>query len=147
MYTLISTFSFEAAHRLYNVDTYSRECRLNLHGHSYKLTVYLGCTELNNAGMVIDFKLFKRIVNDTIIDRYDHSCILRECDPILPVIRDNCQKVYSYEESPTAEWMARWFFKLLQDRFKLEDPRLVLRKVSVQETENNIASYSEEGHV
>ena len=147
MNTIISTFSFEAAHRLYNVNTYSEECRRNLHGHSYRMTVYLSRLNPDDSGMVMDFKKFKKIVNDTVIDRYDHSCILRECDPILPVIRENCEKVYSYEESPTAEWMAKWFYKLLDERFKLEDKELILQKVEVQETENNIASYSPEGYV
>ena len=146
MYSIESKFSFEAAHRLYNVDTYSEECRDNLHGHSYNVNVKLSRMELNSAGMVMDFKLFKHIAND-IFDRYDHACILRKCDPILPVLEQNCKKVIAVEESPTAEWMAKYFYEWLDERFKSQDKELILSEVSVQETENNIATYSREGMV
>lgn len=144
MYTIQSTFSFEAAHRLYDVDTYSEECRKNLHGHSYKLTVFVGREELNSSGMVVDFKRFKQIVNSAVVERYDHSCILRDCDPILPVIQANCDKVFSYEENPTAEWMAKRFHDLISYALKIWDDKLIVKKVCVQETENNIAIYEED---
>ena len=62
MYKLQTQIEFEAAHRLYDVDTYSEECRNNIHGHSYKVTFIIGRDELNSAGMVIDFKLLKKVL-------------------------------------------------------------------------------------
>lgn len=141
MYTITSTFSFEAAHRLYDVATYSEECRKNLHGHSYKLTIVVARDELNDAGMVMDFKLFKMIVNQSIIDKFDHSCILRDCDPIAPVIQENCEKVHIVHRSPTAEWMCAYFYNLLSDVLTTVDSELNVVEVKVQETENNIACY------
>lgn len=144
MYSTISTFSFEAAHRLHDVNTYSDECRKCLHGHSYKLTVKVSRKELNDAGMVIDFKLLKKVVNDTIINVYDHSSILRDTDPITESIKENCEKVNIVEGNPTAEWMCGYFYYLLNNAFKELDPELIVAEIRVQETENNVASYTSE---
>ena len=141
MYAVKTKVSFEAAHRLYNVDTYSSECRDNLHGHSYKVEVLVGVNDLNNAGMVIDFKLLKKIIKDVIEDKYDHSCILRNSDPIANVVKENCKKVIIVDNSPTAEWMAKEFYEMIQSRINTFSSDLHVISVGVQETENNIGYY------
>lgn len=141
MYAVKTKVSFEAAHRLYNVDTYSSECRDNLHGHSYKVEVLVGVNDLNNAGMVIDFKLLKKLIKDVIEDKYDHSCILRKSDPIAAVIEENCKKVILVDESPTAEWMAKEFYDMIQAEIHIYAFDVYVFSVAVQETENNIAYY------
>lgn len=143
MYTVEATVAFEAAHRLYGVDTYSKECRDSIHGHSYKVKTKIGRKQLNGAGMVIDFKLLKEIMG--LIDRqYDHSLILRDIDPLVPDFRRTApeQKLNIVSESPTAEWMAESFYYRLAEEFHVIDPELVILYVSVQETEKNIATYS-----
>lgn len=145
MATEVETYlSFEAAHRLYDVDTYSEECRNNLHGHSYVVRVVVSRSNLNNAGMVIDFKLLKKILKETIEDKYDHSCILRSCDPLAEVVKANCKKVHIVDENPTAEWMAKIFFDNIALSLACTFPTLDVEvvKVSVQETEHNIATYT-----
>ena len=146
MYTVKTKISFEAAHRLYNVDTYSTECRDNLHGHSYKVEVIVGVNNLNPAGMVIDFKLLKKITKDVIENKYDHSCILRKCDPIAAVIVENCKKVILVDESPTAEWMAKEFYELIESEIHCYSSDADVISVGVQETENNVACYFQEDH-
>ena len=144
MYTVETTVSFEAAHRLYDVDTYAAECRENIHGHSYKVRIVVGSSKLNTAKMVIDFKLLKKIVKETIEDHYDHACILKWDDPLVQPIMDNCRKVIVVNDNPTAEYMAETFFNELSDRFDRDDldvPVSVI-SVSVQETEHNIATYT-----
>lgn len=141
MYAVKTKVSFEAAHRLYNVDTYSSECRDNLHGHSYKVEVLVGVNNLNAAGMVIDFKLLKKIIKDVIEDKYDHSCILRNSDPIAKVIQENCKKVILVDDSPTAEWMAKEFYDVIQAKIRIYSFDANVISVAVQETENNIAYY------
>lgn len=141
MYSVKTKVSFEAAHRLYNVDTYSSECRDNLHGHSYKVEVLVGVNDLNKAGMVIDFKLLKKIIKDVIEDKYDHSCILRNSDPIAKVIQENCKKVILVDNSPTAEWMAKEFYDAIQAKIHIYSFDANVISVAVQETENNIAYY------
>lgn len=144
MYTVKTKISFEAAHRLYNVDTYSSECRDNLHGHSYKVGIVVGSEKLNSAGMVIDFKLLKQIIRTEIESKYDHACILRKCDPIADTIYNNCRKVILVDESPTAEWMAKEFYETLNSTIHNFDKNLKIVSVGVQETENNIAYYTGE---
>ena len=141
MYMVKTKVSFEAAHRLYDVVTYSSECRDNLHGHSYKVEVVVGVDNLNHAGMVTDFKLLKKVVKDVIEDKYDHSCILRKSDPIAKVVKENCKKVIIVDNSPTAEWMAKEFYEMIQCRMSTFSSDLHVISVGVQETENNIGYY------
>lgn len=144
MYKLKTQIDFECAHRLFGVATYSEECRNNLHGHSYKVTVIIGRKELNAAGMVIDFKLLKKILNEVITDKYDHACIIRSNDPLAAPIYDNCKKVIIVEDSPTAEWMAKTYFTEIQRSLNNEDIDIKVLSVAVQETEHNIAIYEED---
>ena len=141
MYKVKTKVSFEAAHRLYDADTYSTECRDNLHGHSYKVEVEVGVNNLNSAGMVIDFKLLKKIIKDLIENKYDHSCILRKSDPIAAVIEENCKKVILVDENPTAEWMSKEFYEMIESKIHMFSSDLHVVSVGVQETENNIAYY------
>lgn len=134
--------SFEAAHRLY-AKTYSEDCTSNIHGHSYKVTVVLGSEELNDAGMVADFKQIKEILRDSIEVKYDHSCILHALDPLATPIAKNCKKVHIVTENPTAEWMAQRFFYEISCALKLAGLfDVYVHQIAVQETENNIAIYS-----
>lgn len=145
MNTIETTISFEAAHRLYDVDTYSSECRTSVHGHSYKVNIVVSRPILNDAGMVMDFKLFKKIVNEKITDVYDHSLILREIDPLVAAFNELApeQKLHVVKASPTAEWMADHFAELLGLELAKHDIKLAVESVSVQETENNIATWRE----
>ena len=141
--TVQTTCSFEVAHRLYNVDTYSKECRANVHGHSYRCNIIVSrLAGLNNADMVIDFKLLKKVVKEVIQEPFDHSCILNSEDPLAEPISKNCEKVHIVDDNPTAEWMARIFYTSLNSALQNVDPKLMVESVSVQETENNIATYS-----
>lgn len=144
MYKLETRIEFEAAHRLYDTATYSEECRNNIHGHSYKVTYLIG-GDLNEAGMVIDFKLLKKIIRETVEQPYDHSCILKRSDPLCNEIIGNCKKVHIVDENPTAEWMSKFYFDLVQTA--LVENGITNCKVlecRVQETEHNIAIYTED---
>lgn len=145
MYTVKARVDFEAAHRLYNANTYAEECRKNLHGHSYKVDVEISSTGLNNANMIIDFKLLKEILKSTIHDKYDHACILNQADPLCRAIQAECDKVVIVNSNPSAEWMAQEFYAciytVLHNRF---GDMYDIVSVSVQETENNIAVYKPE---
>lgn len=145
MYQIETTISFEAAHRLYGIDTYSKECSDSVHGHSYKVTVYLSRSETTESGMVIDFKYIKKIIKETIENKYDHSLILRDIDPLVSAIRTLApeQKLNIVSGSPTAEWMAKTFYYELFQEIKRIDEWVDIVMVSVQETENNIATYFE----
>ena len=144
MHKIQSTISFETAHRLFDVATYSEECRDNVHGHSYYVTVQVGRSELNESGMVMDFKLFKKILKSMIEDVYDHACILKLDDPLVKAMRENCRKVIVVTSNPTAEWMSLHFASLIQCQLDLIDDQLKVVSVAVQETERNIAIFEPE---
>ncbi|MDE5694598.1 MAG: 6-carboxytetrahydropterin synthase [Alistipes sp.] len=76
---LTKEFSFEAAHALGGYDGPCRE----IHGHSYRLFVTVKGTPSEvegdpKCGMVMDFGVLKRIVNEEITERLDHALILRK---------------------------------------------------------------------
>lgn len=139
--TEVETFvTFEAAHRLYNVNTYTTACRLALHGHSYGVRVVASRKNMNDAGMVVDFKLLKEVVNKYIVDVYDHSSILNSADPLAGPIKEYSDNVHIVDDNPTAEWMAALFFDIIEKGLKERDPELIVTLVSVRETDKNIAT-------
>ena len=76
-FRLTKIFHFEMAHALHH---YQGLCR-NIHGHSYQLDVTIKgeiSTEKNSStvGMVMDFSELKKIVQDFIINQFDHSLVL-----------------------------------------------------------------------
>lgn len=144
MYTLQTQIDAEIAHRLYNVNTYSEECKNNIHGHSYKFTFIIGCKKLNEANMVCDFKLLKKILKDYIEQPFDHSAIIKEDDPLAEPIKRNCKKVHIVKENPTAEWMSKLYFDIANKAFKENNLDIFVKECRVQETEHNIAIYSED---
>ena len=86
----------------------------NLHGHNWIITVYCRTKELDANGMVCDFTHIKRAVQD----KLDHKVINEVIDGI----------------NPTAENMAKWICQQIPNCYK----------VSVQESEGNIAIYEED---
>lgn len=88
-------FLFEAAHVL---DNHEGKCK-NIHGHSYKLVVtVIGEPKPNesgsDAGMVIDFSLLKKIVNEEVVDKYDHSLVLKDDSRFKGIEANNDQTIY-----------------------------------------------------
>lgn len=136
--TEISTkFNFEASHKL--VSSYNKDCKENLHGHSYKLIVTLIKEDIDNDGMVIDFKKFKEMIKPK-VDELDHSLILFEEDPLVEKVKPFQKKLVLLGMNPTAEvianniyadlyWKLDQFYKDPKEGFKL--------KVELFETEDN----------
>ncbi|MGC8765703.1 MAG: 6-carboxytetrahydropterin synthase QueD [Brevinematia bacterium] len=105
-------FSFDAAHQLIN---YNGKCE-NLHGHTYKLKITL-IGEIRDDGMIIDFIVFKRIVDEKIIEKLDH----RFLNEIVP--------------QPTAENIALWIWNELKNG--LEGENYSLYEIVLWETESS----------
>lgn len=85
-------FHFEAAHFL---TKYHGKCE-RLHGHSYKLLVTVE-GPLQEDGIVMDFVILKKIVQERVIDKFDH------------------QSLNDFFENPTAENIAIWIWNSLSD--------------------------------
>jgi len=83
-----------------------------LHGHNWIITVFLRSEHLNECGMIMDFTDIKQKISN----KLDHKIL----NNILPF-------------NPTAENMAKYICDTLAPH---------CYKVEVQESENNIASYT-----
>ena len=114
---LTKEFTFEAAHMLEGYDGLCRE----IHGHSYRLFVTIkgepqSDPESPKMGMVMDFGLLKRIVNEQIVSRLDHSFMMRN----TPMAEEVCQNLgYNFsrvvltDDQPTCENMLADFAERL----------------------------------
>ena len=115
---LTKEFSFESAHAL---DGYDGLCR-EIHGHSYRLFVTVkgepSCDECDpKLGMVMDFGDLKPIVNSEIVDRLDHSFVLRDSEQneeLKASLGAKFSKVVLVDYQPTCENMLSDFAARLQ---------------------------------
>jgi len=123
MYELKITTDFSAAH---NLRGYQGKCE-NLHGHNWKVEVWVTAEKLDELGMLMDFKELKAATND-LLDTLDHK-YLNEVPPFDEI-------------NTTAENIARYIFEKLSE--KLNDGNARVAKVRAWESDNAAASYSEE---
>ncbi len=107
-------FSFAGAHWLPGYDGKCKQC----HGHEWKLKVTLKRRIDNKSGMVLDFSVLKKIVNEIIIDKLDHN-----------IIND-------FIVNPTAENLCVWIWEKLMFEGLVKG----ICKISIWETSNSIAS-------
>jgi 6-pyruvoyltetrahydropterin/6-carboxytetrahydropterin synthase len=125
MYEVTVEDSFAAGHYLRN---YRGKCE-NPHGHNYKVRVTLRGSELDKAGLLVDFKDLKAVMKQ-VIDRLDHQ-MLNEIDPFITL-------------NPSAENIARYFFDQTNARLKsVTNGRVDVKDVTIWETDTTTARYSE----
>ncbi len=110
--------SFSAAHHLLN---YKGACE-NQHGHNWKVEVYVRGENLNESGILIDFKVLKKKLNE-VIDYLDHTDINE-----LPEFQG---------VSTSSENISKYIYSELKKEF------LGISKVCVWETPTSRASYWE----
>ncbi len=143
MFYLTKTFHFEAAHALAG---YDGKCR-NIHGHSYELQVTVKGEPVDEPGnpkngMVIDFHDLKRIVNEEVVERLDHSFIIgtNMPDDFVESAKRNFDKIVCVNYQPTTENMLADF----AERIKVKLPQNVeLYSVRLQETRDSYAEWRE----
>lgn len=145
---LTKEFSFEMAHALFGYDGACSQ----IHGHSYKLFVTLigkpsddNCDPKN--GMVIDFGVIKGVVNRNLIDRYDHSLVLRRTgsnDPLLETLKQNFEKIEIVDYQPTCENMISRFAEILQQEFP---EGVELYSLKMHETATSYAEWFAEDNI
>ncbi len=121
MYHLTIQTHFAAAHNLLN---YQGDCE-NLHGHNWKVEVTVNATELDKAGLGIDFKILKRETKE-IMNYLDHK-YLNELDAFKGL-------------SPSSEHISRFIFDSLAERLKAYPVNV--EKVTVWESDNAYATYT-----
>ena len=123
MYKLRVEGAFEAAHRL---NDYQGKCA-NLHGHNWVVEVELWGTELNEIGILIDFKDAKRALNEVLYE-FDHR-YLNELAP------------FNAGVNPTAENIARIIYERLLIHSSLQG-KAKLKAVTVLESPKSSVTYT-----
>ena len=133
-------FNFEMAHALWN---YNGACR-NIHGHSYNLFVtVIGeiVNDKNNpkCGMAIDFADLKKIVNEHIVNKFDHALVISSEAPYENLLKTEqmFDKVEIFAHQPTCENLvieiAERIKKHLPDNIKLYSIKLAETATSYAE--------------
>ena len=122
MFQLRVEAEFSAAHYLSN---YHGKCE-NLHGHNYRVRLWVRGTELNEGGMLADFTLLKKALNDS-IDPLDHT---------------NLNDMEIFQNDPSAERIAKYIFERSKERLTgLGIDNTLLWAVDVFENPRSTARY------
>lgn len=120
MYELKIITQFAAAHRLEN---FYGKCEA-LHGHNWKVEVFLIGAELDEAGLLMDFGQIKARTN-TLLEEIDHK-YLNELEAFR-------------ERNPSSENLARFLFDRLSAVLNRDGGRV--SRVNVWESDTSCASY------
>lgn len=127
MYELTVKKSFSAAHILCG---YPGDCA-RLHGHTWAVQVKVTGRELDNLGMLVDFKDIKKELMK-IIDQFDHRLL------------NDLPGFGADGLNPTAENLAYYIFKILEKSVAALRATVTLKEVSVWESPDAYATYWEE---
>jgi len=124
--------NFSASHRLFNPNLSDEEneklfdkCNnKNGHGHNYKLEITISGEVNPVSGYVIDLKLLKKIIEEEIIEKVDHTNLNLDVDFLKGTI-------------PSVENLAITFWNILENKL----PSGKLYKIKLFETENSYVEY------
>lgn len=123
MYELMIEKQFSSAHQLRG---YKGRCE-KLHGHNWKIQVYVLAEKLNEIDIALDFHEIKRLTEE-VLTPLDHG-YLNEIFPFT-------------EKNPSSENIAKWIYDSLKK--KLNNDNISLSAVTVWESEHASATYFEE---
>jgi 6-pyruvoyltetrahydropterin/6-carboxytetrahydropterin synthase len=119
------------SHALFNYDGLCR----NIHGHSYKLQITVAGQPANSPGspkdgMVIDFSILKKLIQEQIISKLDHSLMINENAPTdkLDALGQMYERHQVVPFQPTSEnlvvYIAEQVKPLLSEHIELSSVRL-----------------------
>ncbi len=123
MYELMVETHFSSAHQLRG---YKGRCE-KLHGHNWKVQVFVLAAKLNDKDIAIDFHDLKKIMSE-VIAPLDHGFL----NDIFPFT----------EKNPSSENIAKWIYDSMKKR--LQNADVNLSAVTVWESETSSATYFEE---
>ncbi len=129
MFKLTVKRSFAAAHKLEN---YNGKCG-TLHGHTWTVEVAVCGGQLDDCGMVIDFKILKDML-DKIIRPFDHS-YLNELDVL---------NASHARFNPTAENLAYYIYREMKKALNNKYPNVKISAVRIWESPEASAIYQED---
>jgi 6-pyruvoyltetrahydropterin/6-carboxytetrahydropterin synthase len=125
MYEVTVEAGFSSGHYLRN---YKGKCE-NPHGHNYKVRVTLAGAVLDEAGLLLDFKLLKQVMRP-VIDRLDHQ-MLNDLEPFTVL-------------NPSAENLAKYFYDQTSRQLaEMSAGRVRVKDCTIWETDTTTATYYE----
>ncbi len=125
MYEVTVEAVFSSGHYLRN---YRCKCE-NPHGHNYKVRVTLAGAQLDEAGLLLDFRLLKQVMRP-VIERIDHQ-MLNDLEPFTTL-------------NPSAENIAKFFFdQTSRQLHDMTQGRVRVKDCTIWETDTTTATYYE----
>lgn len=106
---------------------YQGKCA-NLHGHTWQVEVTVCGDTLDQAGMLVDFGVLKKMLAG-ILQNYDHTCLNQTVD--------------FQQQNPTAENIARQIFRHMAGGLAAAGLNVQVSKVRVWEAPDAAATYRE----
>jgi 6-pyruvoyltetrahydropterin/6-carboxytetrahydropterin synthase len=138
---LTKEVKFEMAHALWNYDGLCK----HIHGHSYRLFVTLKGEPISDQndvklGMVMDFGDLKKILNEEIVKKYDHSVVInsKADHKLLPEVPEMFDRLIFSDYQPTCENMVSDFAEKIQKRLP---ERIKLHSIRLYETATSYAEW------
>jgi 6-pyruvoyltetrahydropterin/6-carboxytetrahydropterin synthase len=147
-YRVCKSIEIENGHQL---SKHPDKCRFP-HGHSRKVDFILAADDLDENGMVCDFKIIREAIGDW-LDTFDHALCLNTDDAMYATLKAAYgDRVIGFESTePTTEVLAKAFFdnatRLLNEYAARKETRYILRpgvrleRVRVSETSSSWAEY------
>jgi 6-pyruvoyltetrahydropterin/6-carboxytetrahydropterin synthase len=125
MFEITVEAGFSSGHYLRN---YKGKCE-NPHGHNYRVLVTLIGEELDQTGLLLDFKLLKTLLRP-VVDRLDHQMI-NDLEPFTKL-------------NPSAENLARYFYEeTVRQLSEMTAGRVRIKDCTIFETDTSFARYYE----
>lgn len=132
------------SHALLNYDGLCR----NIHGHSYKLQITVKGEPENNPGspkdgMVIDFSILKKMIQEKVIGQLDHSLMINENAPTdkLDALGQMYERHQVVPFQPTSENLVVYIAEKVKP---LLPEHIELFSVRLYETSNSFAEWFSE---
>ncbi len=123
MYELMVEERFSAAHQLRG---YKGKCE-NMHGHNFKVQVFVSADMLNNIDLAIDFHDLKDILKEA-LSGLDHAFL----NDVFPFTEIN----------PSSENIAKWVYDNVKK--KVNEDHIAVSAVTVWESDTASATYYED---
>ena len=125
MFEVTVEAGFSSGHYLRN---YKGKCE-NPHGHNYRVLVTLVGEDLDEAGLLLDFKLLKTLLRP-VVERLDHLMI-NDIEPFT-------------ELNPSAENLAKYFYDQTNEQLAaMTNGRVRVKDATIWETDTTTATYYE----
>ena len=124
-YTIFKEFAFAAAH---HIPDHPGKCR-HMHGHNYRIRVFIQADRLDSIGMVMDFSHIKAMLKD-VVGHFDHR-VINDFPPFDT-------------QPPTAEVLSEFVYRGIEERMdaqEREERGLRVAKVEVWENRTSCATY------